>query len=135
MILFLDLRNGHQRLAWVGRESAEWLERREDKGEFAALEEARQRWNLIGVRPEAIAVAMLAGHRTDVSWSMVRTSVAMANALAFAWNVPAVTVQLGGDESPEEVLAAVRQVTVGIKTDARISAKYSGEPTITKPKI
>ena len=37
MILYLEFRNGYQRLAAVDTRSAVFLERRRDRGEFAAL--------------------------------------------------------------------------------------------------
>lgn len=77
----------------------------------------------------------------NMSWSTVRAAVALGNALAFAWDVPAVRIEDSRQEAGEgedgrdaalrdEATRALREAA----PDARVSATYDGEPNITKPK-
>lgn len=80
----------------------------------------------------------------NMSWSTVRAAVALANALAFAWGVPAVSVIAGeGTEGAEAVEGEEENVILSkrsiealkeVPVDARVSATYDGEPNITRPK-
>lgn len=89
--------------------------------------------------------------RKSMSWSTVREAVALANALAFAWNVPAVRIDGAKcgktredrakrncltpyDCSDEDLRESAKAALEGAASDARVSATYDGEPNITKPK-
>ena len=133
MIFYLEFRNGRQRLGFVGSGRATWLERRQDRGEFAALAAAGRRFGLARHRPTVVVAAVFPQGAPDVSWSTVRAAVAMANALAFAWGVPAVGTNPDGLDD-EALLKAVRAAAKKARRGARLSARYSGEPHITKPK-
>jgi hypothetical protein len=131
MILYLEFRNGYQRLGAVGARTAEFLECRRDRGEFAALAEAREKFGLARRRPAAIVAAVFPEGSPEVSWSTVRAAVSVANALGFAWGVPVVGVRPDGLE--EAALAvAVRTAAAKAAPTARLHARYDGEPNITK---
>lgn len=81
-----------------------------------------------------VALVSRSGSARDASWSAVRAAVATANALAFAWGVPAVTLPVDGAETNSEIgrLASVALRKAGKRARAR--AIYDGEPNITQPK-
>lgn len=133
MILYLEFRNGYQRLAAVDAQSAAFLTRRQDRGEFAALAAAKRKFGLAKRPPAAVVASVFPEGSPDVSWSTVRAAVAVANALAFAWGVPAAGLMVDGLDEPS-LAAAVRAAAKSAKPDARLSAKYNGEPNITKAK-
>lgn len=133
MILYLEFRNGRQRLGLVGGGRAAWLRRRQDRGEFAALSAAGRQFGLARRRPTAVVAAVFPQGAPDVSWSTVRTAVAMANALAFAWDVPAVGMNPDGLDD-EALLKAIAAAAKKARRGARLAARYSGEPHITKPR-
>lgn len=89
-----------------------------------------------GKRPVKAVVCGLAGPNSEwkASWSTVRASVAMANALALAWGVPVASLPVSGRESDRELAEAARQVGSKAKRKGWIKAQYSGNPHITKPK-
>jgi hypothetical protein len=130
MIFYLEYRNDGQRLGLVGARSARWLSRSVRRGELAALAAARRQFGLARRRPQAVAAAIFPQGSPEVSWSTVRAVVAVGNALAFAWGVPAVGVNPTGLD--EDALAkAIRTAVKRAEPEARLSARYSGEPNIT----
>lgn len=133
MILYLEFRNGYQRLGAVGARTAEFLECRRDRGEFAALAEAKAKFGLSRRRPTAVVAAVFPDGSPEVSWSTVRAAVSVANALGFAWGVPVVGIRAEGLDEPS-LTAAIRTATATAKPTARLHARYDGEPNITKAK-
>lgn len=133
MILYLEFRNGRQRVGLLGARSARFVSLAGDRGEFAALAAAKRKFGLARRRPDTVVVAVFPHGSPEVSWSTVRAAVAMGNALAFAWGVPAVGVNPEG-LGDGAFVAAVRTAAAKAKPDARLSARYSGEPNITVSK-
>jgi len=133
MILYLEFRNGYQRLAAVDTRSAVFLERRRDRGEFAALAAAKRKFGLARRHPTAIVAAVFPEGSPEVSWSTVRAAIAVANALGFAWNVPVAGVLADGLDA-KQLATAIRAAAQHAKPEARLTAHYNGEPNITKAK-
>jgi tRNA A37 threonylcarbamoyladenosine modification protein TsaB len=132
MILFLDVRNDGATAAVLDAKAAKWTTVAGQRAGFDALAKAKR---LLGARaPACVVVAMGAGEKRDVSWSTVRAGVAMANALAFAWGVPAAEIAVAGDDPRAEVEKRVRAAAKKAKRGRWVGAAYSGEPTITKAK-
>jgi len=134
MFLYIDFRNDTQAIALVTRaEGVKWVRGEAQRGEFALLTEAAEKFALTVDPPQAVAAAIWPGGSTDVSWSTARTAVTVANTLAFAWGVPAVGLDASG--VTEEGLAdAVREAMAGVRPNARIDVAYSGDPNISQPK-
>lgn len=133
MILYIEFRNGYQKIGAVDDASAAFFESHHDRGEFVAVSEAMLSKAELSTAPTAVVAAVFPEGSPDVSWSTVRTAVSVANALAFAWHVPAVGICVEGlDES--SLAAAVRTAAASAQPDSRLSARYNGEPNITKPK-
>ncbi|HTM68350.1 MAG TPA: hypothetical protein VL426_03555 [Candidatus Binatia bacterium] len=135
MILFIDLRNDRHDFAAVDAKRTKWLTTPAASSSSGPLAKALKAFGMPKRKPSAVAVAM-GGEpgKRDVSWSAVRAGVAAANALALAWNVPAVAVAVAGDESRLALEDMVRKVAKGAASGAWVPAKYSGEPTITQAK-
>jgi hypothetical protein len=133
MVLYLDFRNESQVIGLIGEESADWLENAGRRLEFTALAEADRRFGLAKDRPQTVVAAVWPNGGADVSWSTARTAVAVANALAFAWGVPAVGLEVEG-LGRVELAAAIRSAAKDAGADARLSVSYSGDPNITAPK-
>src|SRR3989339_868255 len=67
-----------------------------------------------------------------MTWSSVRGAVALANALAFARDVPAVQIDPADDD---RILAEAAVVAVSLaEPQAIVRADYNGQPNITRPK-
>lgn len=135
MILFIDITNERSRVGLIAARRAIW---RSAPGRDAlmTLLTAAKRARRIPARGATFVLAALSapGSVRDASWSAVRGAVAAANALSFAWGVPATTALLRGDE-PEDVVAAIARVAAKrAGKGSRASAVYDGEPHITKPK-
>ena len=105
-------------------------------GAAEIVAKARAAFGLNRKAPEAVVVAMNAPGATarDVSWSGVRAGVALANALAFAWGIPVGAIAVNGDEPPEAIAALARESAGRAEPGIWVTARYSGEPNITKPK-
>ncbi len=133
--LYVDLRNGSLRFAAVGPKTAAWSVAPGGAVVGKGLAKALATLGFRRARPSCVAVATGGepGSR-DVSWSTVRSGVAVGNTLAFAWHVPVVAVAIRGDETPAAVEEAVRRACAGAKAGEWVRAGYSGEPNITTPK-
>ncbi len=132
MILFLDLRNNAAIAGVIDAKRDRWVSVKGQRAGFLVFSRAKK---LLGrKKPTCIVVAMGSGEKRDVSWSTIRAAVAMANAFAFAWNIPAVEMQVCGDESRTELATLVRSATKKAKKSHWVSASYNGEPNITKAK-
>jgi hypothetical protein len=68
------------------------------------------------------------------SWSGVRSATTLANALAFAWGVPAGDVLAGGEADEAVVGAAVDAAHAHSAAGDRAHSEYDGLPNITAPK-
>lgn len=133
MILFFDLRNDGAAVGAIDASADRWISASGRRIGFRML--ARARSMLGGKKPSCVAVAMNASDaRRDVSWSTVRAGVAMANALAFAWNVPAAEVRVAGGEPRKALAGLVRKAAKEAKKGRPVGAIYSGEPHITTAK-
>jgi len=135
MILFLDLRNDKFSFAAIEAKKAKWVRTPGAVSVGGSLAKALRSFGMPKKRPSTVAVA--AGGDPvlrNVSWSTVRAGIAAANALALAWNVPVATVPVRGDEAPTQVEDLVRAAAKDAKRGTWASARYSGEPTITKAK-
>lgn len=135
MILFLDFRNDRMAVARIAPKDARWVVVPGRTLAGKAVEKAMKAFGMPAKKPTSIAVAV-GGEKgvRDVSWSTVRAAIAAANALAFAWRVPIVPVPVRGDETRADLEARARASAKGAKIGTWASARYSGEPTITKAK-
>lgn len=135
MILFLDFRNDSMSVARITSKDARWVAAPGRTPAGKAVEKAMKAFGMPAKKPTSVAVAV-GGEKgvRDVSWSTVRAAIAAANALAFAWRVPIVPVPVRGDESRAATETLVRAASKGAKIGTWASARYSGEPTITKAK-
>lgn len=135
MILYLDLRNDRFSFAAIEAKRATWVRTPGAVSVGGSLAKALKAFGMPKKRPTAVAVAAGGDPALrNVSWSTVRAAIAAANALALAWNVPVATVPVRGDETADEVEAMVREAAKVAKRGVWASARYSGEPTITKAK-
>ena len=134
MILFVGFSDAVSRVAAVHPRGALWFTAPSGRSAVAAIAAARKRKGF-GATPTCVVVARAAaGAAERVSWSSVRSAVSAANAIAFAFGVPAVSVALDGTESQDRIAVLVRAAARGAKRGARVSATYDGEPTITVAK-
>lgn len=86
----------------------------------------------LGARhPEGIA-AVTGGHDRNATWSSVRATVAAANALAFAWGVPAVGIEAADDDGA--LAQRAHDAIAAAARGSRVSAVYDGKPNITTPR-
>ena len=117
-----------------------------DDGEASGAGENERGGEGLALHPSEASGAGEKGKR-NMSWSTVRAAVALTNALAFAWGVPAVAVRAGEESSapsaPSVPPAPVNDISfaslaekaiAGAESDAKVSATYDGEPNITKAK-
>ncbi|MEY4723326.1 MAG: hypothetical protein RLZZ324_839 [Candidatus Parcubacteria bacterium] len=141
MILVVDVFNAGWRIGAVGetakgggggmRLTSIWLRGDAVRSAAAALAVARKKKTHSG-RPTCIVVAVNApGAVRDVSWSMIRSSVAAVNSMAFALKVPVCGVAVLGSETDDELAAAALVAARGAKLGTWVGPEYSGEPTIT----
>ncbi len=130
MILYLEFRNRRQRLALVHDDGVQWLEHEGERGELVALKEIGEHFG--GKTPTAVVTAVFPEGDKEVSWSTIREAIAVANALAFAWGVPAIGVPYSQDEA--ELLDAIRLATKNASPEAHVTAAYNGEPNVTMKK-
>lgn len=135
MILLLDFTNEKLSLARVTPKDARWIAAPGGTSAGKAVEKALKAFGMPAKKPKAVAVAV-GGEKgvRNVSWSTVRSGIAAANALAFAWRVPVVPVSVRGDESRDALASLARAAAKGAAIGPWASALYSGEPTITKAK-
>lgn len=133
MILFLDFRNERQKVGLIGESKAEWRRHEGRRGEFELLAELAESLGLHRNPPSAVVAAVWPEGGDGVSWSSARTVVTVANALAFAWGVPAVGLDVG-KISEDDLPEAIRKSVVGHVSGDRVHVTYSGDPNISKPK-
>ena len=72
--------------------------------------------------------------KRNVSWSGLRTAVALGNSIAFAKHIPVAMVMVDGDESDRQLIMKIHQAFRGRKLSDPITPAYNGEPHITRPK-
>lgn len=133
MILYIDIQNRKSMIGMVGARKAAWITGAPKGGVYALLEKADRRFGIFTKRPTAVVVASGSEGR-DVSWSAVRTAVAVANTLAFAWGAAVTEVVLEDGDTEKEVAAKIRAAARRAKRGKWLKAMYSGEPNITKAK-
>ncbi|HTK05482.1 MAG TPA: hypothetical protein VL500_07890 [Candidatus Eisenbacteria bacterium] len=135
MILFLDLRNDRFSFAAIEAKRTKWVRTPGAVSVGGSLAKALKAFGMPKRRPTAVIVAAGGDPALrNVSWSTVRAAVAAANALALAWNVPVASMPVNGDEEPAMLEKMIRAAAKGAKRGVWASARYSGEPTITKAK-
>lgn len=132
MVLFLLFGDQGLRIGAVGARQTKWF-RSAGRDPYPAL---GRFIDFKGKRPVKAVVCGLAGPDSGwkASWSTVRASVAMANALALAWGVPVASLTISGQESEAELATAARRAAAKGKGKGWIQAQYSGQPHITRPK-
>lgn len=141
MVLIIDF--GNERLAFGAADGRriKWFRTAAERGGVAVAKALRA----LGFdrRPPAMVAVMLeerrgvqAGDRPvrRVSWSTVRAAVAAANTLAFAWNIPVVTLRPSDHPDDRHLSALVDKKAFRPKKGEWAAAVYSGEPNITRPK-
>ena len=138
MILLLDVRNERVAAAKIGGRSVMWSEASGSRTSLICVNRLfpSAKRNAAG-RPKAVVMVELQGEgRGQVSWSAMRSAVATANTLAFAWGIPAMKIAADGGESREELAAAAREAASKAAPGQQVWLKpaYGGEPHITKPK-
>lgn len=131
MILYIDIQNKKSTVGVVGARHAEWITGTPKGGVYALLEKADKRFGIFTKRPAVVVVASGSEGR-DVTWSAVRTGVAMANTLAFTWGAVVAEVAVDGNATEKEIAAKVRAAAKRTKPGRWLKATYSGEPNITK---
>ena len=137
MVLYLQLGDRQALFGKLESGEAAWRDREFDRDPFPALAEAMEKFGLGtgSVPPVAVVLGLPeADSGLRASWSLIRSGVAMANGLAFAWGVPAASLTVRGDEGRESLAAEALAVASRAKAGEWIGAAYSGEPNITKPK-
>jgi hypothetical protein len=140
MILLIDFRNeslGYAAVSAKGRgaDQAVWHRTAPSTNNLSELASAMAKIGLSGRKPESIVVTLVSrSGSVKVSWSVIRTAVAAANTLAFAWNVPVAPLSVSGDEPPERLEEMARKAASSAKLGGWVSAVYGGEPSISKAK-
>lgn len=141
MMLIIDFTNEHHRICLLEGRTAKWFDEGASTGRYNLLSRVTKYCDRVEKYPRAIAVTLRVRNQKvepqthNVSWSTIRAAVAMANTLAFAWNVKVVEVPVSGAETEKELIAAAKAAAEGGKKKVWVKAKYSGEPTITKAKV
>jgi hypothetical protein len=135
MILIIDYKNQSQDILLVDEGSARRFESPLGQG-LRGVDEVKNVLDEKGVdRVDGVAVIIPdkgEARERGMTWSAIRAAVAAGNALAFAWNVPAVRVRGGEDE--QSLVKEAEEALEGAGPDSRVSAEYDGEPNITTPK-
>jgi len=138
MILVIDLTNDRLVFGAVDGRGGRWLEYPLLRGGQGALDKALRAFGSRRRPPTAVVLVERGGPdrkmEPHVSWSTVRAGVAMANTLAYSWNVPVVGLPPDGLSSRQTLAAAAWKAAKPAKTGNWVSAAYSGEPNITKSK-
>ncbi|MFC1703029.1 hypothetical protein ACFLZO_01035 [Patescibacteria group bacterium] len=133
MILYIDIQNKKSTVGVVGARHAEWITGAPKGGVYALLEKADDRFGIFTKRPAVVVVASGSEGR-DVTWSAIRTGVAMANTLAFTWGAVVAEVVIDGNATEKEKVTKIRAAAKRTKRGKWLKAKYGGEPNITKAK-
>ncbi len=133
MILYIDIQKRKSTVGVVGVRKAEWITSVSKGGVYALLEKADRRFGIFTKRPTAVVVASGSKGR-DVTWSAVRTGVAVANTLAFTWGSTVSEVVPEDGDTEKEIATLVRISAKRAKKGGWLQATYSGEPNITKAK-
>ncbi len=133
MVLFLDIRNDRAIIAIVEVERAQWMSVKGERVGFRSFDRVKK---VLGKKkPGAVIVAVgEPSTKRALSWSTMRTGVAMANGLAFAWDIPVVAIEICGDETRGELAEMVKKAAKKAKKNRWITTSYNGEPNITKAK-
>ena len=133
MVLVVDYRFGHGDLL-VGRAGGVQRFSSDRRDGFSALSRALE--SDLDERLEGVAVVLPAegesGQAVGLTWSAIRGSVALGNALAFAWGVPA--VRISSADQDQVLLERAVDALAGVSIDSVVSANYDGSPNITRPK-
>lgn len=133
MILYIDIQNRKSTIGLVTARKAEWITSASKGGVYSLLEKADTRFGIFTKRPTAVVLASGSEGR-DVSWSALRTGVAVANTLAFAWDAVVSGVVREDGDTEKETAAKIRTAAKRAIRGGWRKAVYSGEPNITKPK-
>ncbi|MFA6603228.1 MAG: hypothetical protein WCT10_00105 [Patescibacteria group bacterium] len=138
MILLLDVRNDRVAAAKIGGRSAIWSEASGSRESLVCVDKLfpRAKRSAAG-RPQAVVMVELSGAgRDQVSWSAMRSAVATANTLAFAWGVPVLKIICNGSGARGELAAAARVAASKARPGQQVWLKpaYGGEPHITQPR-
>lgn len=133
MILYIDIQKTKNTVGIIGARKAEWVTSASRGGVYALLEKVDVRFGIFTKRPTAIVVASGSEGR-DVSWSSVRTGVAVANTLAFTWKASVSEISLDVGDTNKEIATKVRRAAKQVTKKKWLKATYSGEPNITKAK-
>ena len=142
MVLVVDFDNERRAFGAADKLKIRWFRSAAGDAVRGSLDKALPALGFDRRRPSAVAVMLgersavpVAGQPVrNVSWSTVRAAVAAANTLAFAWNVPVITLRLAARPTDKELLAMIRKEAGAAETGNWAAAVYSGEPNITKPK-
>ncbi len=131
MILYIQFCDQGLVFGSLNQTAVVWKEYQANRDPFPSLAKAMKQFGTI--RPQRVVCGLPAKEGSlKSSWSTVRAAVAMANGLAFAWGVPAVSIEIDGQESKIELEEKIRSVK--FEPGSWVKATYSGEPNITKPK-
>lgn len=133
MILYIDIQNRKSTIGLLGARKAEWITSASKGGVYALLEKADRRFGIFTKRPTAVVLAS-GNEGRDVSWSALRTGIAVANTLAFAWGAVVTGVVREDGDTEKETAAKIRTAAKRAKRGDWRKAMYSGEPNITKAK-
>ena len=133
MVLFLDIRNDSAIVAIIEVQRARWMSMKGERVGFRLFDRVKK---VLGKKkPEAVIVAVgEPSAKRALSWSTMRTGVAMANGLAFAWGIPLAPIEICGDETRGELAEMVKKAANKAKKNRWITTSYNGEPNITKAK-
>ena len=131
MLLYIQFSDKGLVFGSLNQTAVVWKEGPVAKDPFPALVQAMKQFGTI--RPQGVVCGLPTKEgELKASWSTVRAAVAMVNGLAFAWGVPAASIEINGQESKSELEEKIRSIK--LVPGFWVKATYSGEPNITKPK-
>ncbi len=137
MVLIIDLTNDRLAFGAADGRTGSWLSLPPSRGVHAALDQALKKFGLDRRPAEAVVLVKYGAAEAAgrISWSLVRAGVALANTLAFAWNVPVASLlRPAGVPDGQALAAAAWKLSQGARTGEWAGAVYSGEPNITRSK-
>jgi hypothetical protein len=129
MILYLEDDGVRSRVGLMDDEEVRWTEAA-SKGLPSCLDAVMDA--LRARRPAAI-VAALTGEGRSATWSGIRAMTAVGNAFGFAWQVPAVAVDVPKGTSEADLVERVKDAAANASPGAVLTARYDGQPNITSP--
>lgn len=130
MILALDIDDAGARVGAVGKDASRWF-RTDARNPFIVLDQALKK----APRPSVIVVTQTEpGSGRKATWSVIRSGIAVGNALSFALGLPITDAKVTGVETDEELASLARRAVVQAKKGL-IVPRYSGEPNITTPRF